>query len=127
MASIRLRYAFLQSLNSNLEHYFLPLVDLRPSQSLQESTAALLVRTRGWLFYDTKVRFFNTLLDATAQRKVEQAAPEVTLDPLQVIGSKFPFWGCYGDIIGYWELFRKVFRSLYELMMSSASLVSTTW
>ncbi|XP_071497133.1 probable E3 ubiquitin-protein ligase HECTD4 [Diadema antillarum] len=87
MATIRLRYAFLQSLNSNLEHHFLPLVDLRPAQSLQESTAALLSRTRSWLFYDTKVRFFNTLLDATAQRNVDQAAPEVSLDPLQVIGT----------------------------------------
>ncbi|XP_030847057.1 probable E3 ubiquitin-protein ligase HECTD4 [Strongylocentrotus purpuratus] len=87
IATIRLRYAFLQSLNANLEHHFLPLVDLRPSQSLLESTAALLSRTREWLFYDTKVRFFNLLLDATAQRNVETAAPEVSLDPLQVIGT----------------------------------------
>ncbi|XP_041456057.1 probable E3 ubiquitin-protein ligase HECTD4 isoform X4 [Lytechinus variegatus] len=87
IATIRLRYAFLQSLNTNLEHHFLPLVDLRPSQSLVESTAALLSRTREWLFYDTKVRFFNLLLDATAQRNVDTAAPEVSLDPLQVIGT----------------------------------------
>ncbi|XP_022104608.1 probable E3 ubiquitin-protein ligase HECTD4 isoform X2 [Acanthaster planci] len=84
---LRLRFALLQSLSNNLEAYFLPLVDLRPSQTLSLSTAALLSRARRLLFYDTKVKFFNAILDATAQRNLDQAAPEITLDPLEIVGA----------------------------------------
>ena len=83
---LRLRFALLQSLSNNLESYFLPLVDLRPSQTLSLSTAALLARARTLLFYDTKIKFFNAILDATAQRNLDQAAPEITLDPLEIVG-----------------------------------------
>ncbi|XP_071790886.1 probable E3 ubiquitin-protein ligase HECTD4 isoform X2 [Asterias amurensis] len=84
---LRLRFALLQSLSNNLESYFLPLVDLRPSQTLSLSTAALLARARTLLFYDTKIKFFNAILDATAQRNLDQAAPEITLDPLEIVGA----------------------------------------
>ncbi|XP_038054835.1 probable E3 ubiquitin-protein ligase HECTD4 isoform X2 [Patiria miniata] len=84
---LRLRFALLQSLSNNLEAYFLPLVDLRPSQTLSLSTAALISRARRILFYDTKIKFFNAILDATAQRNLDQAAPEITLDPLEIVGA----------------------------------------
>ncbi len=82
---LRLRFALLQSLNNNFESYFIPLADLRPSNTLTQSTAALLSRARGLLFYDTKMKFFNAVLDATAQRNLDQAAPEITLDPLETV------------------------------------------
>lgn len=84
--SIRLRFAFLQSLNNTLETFFLPLIDLRPWLTYSRSTAALLSRVRGLIFYDTKCTLMNRILNATAKRKPDQAAPEITLDPLEDIG-----------------------------------------
>ena len=85
---MRLRFAFLQSLNNTLESFFLPLVDLRPAETYSRSTAALLAKVRGLIFYDTKCNLANRVLNATAKRKPDQAAPEITLDPLEVIGGK---------------------------------------
>ena len=83
LESIRLRFALLQSLNNSLENFFLPLVDLRPSQSFSRSTAALLASARGLIFYDTKNRLLNHVINATALRKPDQAAPEIVLNPLE--------------------------------------------
>lgn len=88
LESIRLRFALLQSLNNTLETFFLPLVDLRPAQIYNRSTAALLSMLRGLVFYDTKINLMNRVLNATEQRKPDQAAPEITLDPLETILSK---------------------------------------
>ncbi|KAL3856755.1 hypothetical protein ACJMK2_011476 [Sinanodonta woodiana] len=88
--SIRLRFALLQSLNNTLETFFLPLVDLRPSETYSRSTAALISKVRYLIFYDTKITFMNRLLNATAKRKPDQAMPEIILDPLEVFkGEKF--------------------------------------
>ncbi|KAJ8312853.1 hypothetical protein KUTeg_010226 [Tegillarca granosa] len=86
--SIRLRFALLQSLNNTLETFFLPLIDLRPAVVYNRSTAALLSKVRGLIFYDSKVNFMNRILNATAQRKPDQAAPEITLDPLENISGE---------------------------------------
>ena len=86
LESVRLRFAFLQSLNSTLETFFLPLIDLRPRETYSRSTAALLSKVRDLIFYDTKCCFMNRVLNATAQRKPDQAAPEIILDPLEDIG-----------------------------------------
>ncbi|WAR02868.1 HECD4-like protein [Mya arenaria] len=83
--SIRLRFAFLQSLNNTLETFFLPLIDLRPQETYSRSTAALLSKVRGLIFYDTKCALINRILNATAKRKPDQAAPEISLDPLEDI------------------------------------------
>ncbi|XP_062590799.1 probable E3 ubiquitin-protein ligase HECTD4 isoform X2 [Saccostrea cucullata] len=85
LESIRLRFALLQSLNNTLETFFLPLVDLRPAQTYNRSTAALLSQLRGLVFYDTKINLMNRVLNATEQRKQDQAAPEITLDPLETV------------------------------------------
>ncbi|XP_063396384.1 probable E3 ubiquitin-protein ligase HECTD4 [Mytilus trossulus] len=81
--SVRLRFAFLQSLNNTLETIFLPMVDLRPAKTYNRSTASALSKIRGLIFYDSKVNFVNRIMNATAKRKPDQAAPEVTLDPLE--------------------------------------------
>jgi len=86
--SIRLRFAFLQALNNTLETFFLPLIDLRPWLTYSRSTAALLSAVRGLVFYDTKCTLINRILNATAKRKPDQAAPEITLDPLEDIGGE---------------------------------------
>ena len=88
MESLRLRFAFLQSLNNTLETFFLPLIDLRPWETYNRSTSALLSKIRGLIFYDTKCCLMNRVLNATAKRKPDQAAPEITLDPLEDIGGK---------------------------------------
>ncbi|XP_055995500.1 probable E3 ubiquitin-protein ligase HECTD4 isoform X2 [Ostrea edulis] len=85
LESIRLRFALLQSLNNTLETFFLPLVDLRATPTYNRSSAALLSQLRGLIFYDTKVNLMNRILNATEQRKSDQAAPEITLDPLETI------------------------------------------
>ena len=90
MESLRLRFALLQSLNNTLETFFLPLVDLRPSLggTYSRSTAQLLAAARSLTFYDTKTVVLNRILNATAQRKADQAAPEITLDPLENVGGR---------------------------------------
>ena len=88
--SVRLRFAFLQQLNNHLETFFLPLVDLRPATTFSRSTAALLSKLRSIIFYDSKINFLNRILNATAKRKPDHAAPEITLDPLESIGGKVP-------------------------------------
>lgn len=45
--SLRLRFALLQSLNTTLETFFLPLVELRPTPVHTRSIAALLKEAKG--------------------------------------------------------------------------------
>ncbi|KAK6968629.1 E3 ubiquitin-protein ligase HECTD4 [Biomphalaria glabrata] len=85
--SIRLRFAFLQDLNNSLETSFLPLIDLRPANVYSRSTAFVLSQLRSLVFYNTKVNFINRILNASAKRKPDQAAPEITLNPLESIGT----------------------------------------
>lgn len=116
--SLRLRFALLQSLNNTLESFFLPLVELRQTQTYQNSIAALLCEAKGeWdlctdrtgqgdktssphlpslpvtglIFYDTKVTVMNRVLNATVQRTADHAAPEITLDPLEIVGGVHSF------------------------------------
>ena len=44
----------------------------------------------GLVFYDTKVTVMNRVLNATVQRTVDHAAPEITLDPLEMVGGELP-------------------------------------
>ncbi|XP_036454105.1 probable E3 ubiquitin-protein ligase HECTD4 isoform X4 [Colossoma macropomum] len=83
---LRLRFALLQSLNNTLECFFLPLVELRQTHTYQNSIAALLCEAKGLVFYDTKVTVMNRVLNATVQRTADHAAPEITLDPLEIVG-----------------------------------------
>ncbi|KAK3804042.1 hypothetical protein RRG08_062412 [Elysia crispata] len=85
--SVRLRLAFLQQLNNYLETAFLPLVDLRPARLYSRSSAFVLSQIRWVIFYDSKINFFNRVLNASTKRKPDQAAPEITLNPLESIGT----------------------------------------
>ncbi|XP_038229209.1 probable E3 ubiquitin-protein ligase HECTD4 isoform X5 [Dermochelys coriacea] len=86
--SLRLRFALLQSLNTMLETFFLPLVELRQTEMYANSIAALLQEAKGLIFYDTKVTVMNRVLNATVQRTADHAAPEITLDPLEIVGGE---------------------------------------
>ncbi|XP_031704959.1 probable E3 ubiquitin-protein ligase HECTD4 isoform X2 [Anarrhichthys ocellatus] len=86
--SMRLRFALLQSLNNTLESFFLPLVELRQTLTYQNCIAALLCEAKGLIFYDTKVTVMNRVLNATVQRTADHAAPEITLDPLEMVGGE---------------------------------------
>ncbi|XP_058387437.1 probable E3 ubiquitin-protein ligase HECTD4 isoform X6 [Diceros bicornis minor] len=86
--SLRLRFALLQSLNTTLETFFLPLVELRQTPMYTHGIAALLKEAKGLIFYDTKVTVMNRVLNATVQRTADHAAPEITLDPLEIVGGE---------------------------------------
>ncbi|KAG8456142.1 hypothetical protein GDO86_002079 [Hymenochirus boettgeri] len=86
--SLRLRFALLQSLNTTLETFFLPLVELRQTDMYMHSIASLLQQAKGLIFYDTKVTVMNRILNATVQRTADHAAPEITLDPLEIVGGE---------------------------------------
>ena len=45
----------------------------------------------GLIFYDTKVTVMNRVLNATVQRTADHAAPEITLDPLEIVGGSCSF------------------------------------
>lgn len=45
----------------------------------------------GFIFYDTKVTVMNRVLNATVQRTADHAAPEITLDPLEIVGGMHLF------------------------------------
>jgi hypothetical protein len=42
------------------------------------------------VYYDTKVTVMNRVLNATVQRTADHAAPEITLDPLEIVGGRRP-------------------------------------
>ncbi|XP_039598680.1 probable E3 ubiquitin-protein ligase HECTD4 [Polypterus senegalus] len=86
--SLRLRFALLQSLNNTLETFFLPLVELRQTDTYLHSIASLLKEAKGLIFYDTKVIVMNRVLNSTVQRTADHAAPEITLDPLEIVGGE---------------------------------------
>ncbi|MBN3276384.1 HECD4 ligase, partial [Polyodon spathula] len=86
--SLRLRFALLQSLNNMLETFFLPLVELRQTDTYLHSIAALLREAKGLVCYDTKVAVMNRVLNAIVQRTADHAAPEITLDPLEIVGGE---------------------------------------
>ena len=85
LRSLRSRFAFLKSLNSDVERLLLPVTDLRSADSYNLSTATLLREARGLLFYHTKVALLNHVLNHTAHRGAEDSPPEVSLDPLEAL------------------------------------------
>lgn len=53
----------------------------------------------GLIFYDTKVTVMNRVLNATVQRTADHAAPEITLDPLEIVGGMHYFHFVYMFIV----------------------------
>lgn len=62
--SLRLRFALLQSLNSTLETFFLPLVELRQTPMFTHSIAALLKEAKGQCLGPGRSRQAVTCLQA---------------------------------------------------------------
>lgn len=56
----------------------------RKGQSPTQASPTFL--SLGLIFYDTKVTVMNRVLNATVQRTADHAAPEITLDPLEIVG-----------------------------------------
>lgn len=56
-----------------------------PSQPLSH------IPPSGLIFYDTKVTVMNRVLNATVQRTADHAAPEITLDPLEIVGGEISY------------------------------------
>ena len=56
----------------------------------------------GLVFYDTKVTVMNRVLNATVQRTADHAAPEISLDPLEIVGGKYSI---YHTLFGPWQVF----------------------
>lgn len=89
LRSLRSRFAFLKSLNADVERLLLPVTDFRAAETFNLSTAALLRDARGLLFYHTKVALLNHVLNHTAHREADDPPPEVSIDPLQSLEGLF--------------------------------------
>lgn len=87
-ASLAARFTFLREVNCAVEDFLLPLADLRVGNIYRSSIASLVAESRELLFYCTKMVFFNRTLNTSAHRSRDEAPPEITLDPLEVVGSK---------------------------------------
>ena len=86
-ANVAARFAFLCEVNRAVEH-LLPLVDMRVANTYHLSVASLLSQAQDLLFYHTKMVFVNHILNMSAHRSPDEAPPEISLDPLEVVGSK---------------------------------------
>ena len=83
LLDIRVRFLCLQYLNQHLL-YLLPIVNLLSTHST--SMATRLCSLSNLMFYDHKIAFLHHVINASARRAVDQAPPEIKLDPLEVIG-----------------------------------------
>lgn len=80
MSDIRLRFLQLKYLNQQLS-LLLPVIDLRSSHPL--SLGSRLSQLAPLLFYDVKLTFLHAVLNASTRRSLEQAPPEIKMDPLE--------------------------------------------
>lgn len=62
----------------------LPAVDLRSTHPY--SLGQLLSKVSPLLFYDVKISFFHSVLNASTRRTMDQAPPEIKMDPLESVG-----------------------------------------
>lgn len=83
LSEIRHRFSQLKLINQQLL-LLLPLVDLRSPHPL--SLGQLLSSVSPLLFYDVKMAFFHSVLNASTRRSLDQAPPEIKMDPLESVG-----------------------------------------
>ncbi len=88
LADVRQRFIQLKHINHELSH-LLPMIDLRPSHPL--SLGALLSSIAPLLFYDVKVSFLHAVLNASTRRSLDQAPPEIKMDPLESLTGEGSF------------------------------------
>lgn len=82
LADLRLRFLQLKHINRQLSR-LLPLVDLRSLHPL--SLSSLLRNAAPLLFYDVKISFLHSVLNAATRRSLDQPPPEIKMDPLESI------------------------------------------
>ena len=80
LSDVRLRFLQLKHINLELS-LLLPAVDLRSTHAL--SLGPLLSKMAHLLFYDVKISFLHAVLNASTRRSLDQAPPEVKMDPLE--------------------------------------------
>ena len=80
VSDLRLRFLQLKYINQQLS-LLLPAIDLRSSHPL--SLGARLSRLSPLLFYNVKLTFLHAVLDASTRRSLDQAPPEIKMDPLE--------------------------------------------
>ena len=83
LLEIRHRFFQLKLINHQLS-LLLPLIDLRSPHPL--SLGQLLSSISPLLFSDIKISFFHSVLNASTRRSMDQAPPEIKMDPLESVG-----------------------------------------
>ena len=82
---LRLRFAFLQSVNVSISKYLLPAVSLGAITTYEHSISALLYRSRSYIFYDVKLGYLHFIVNLTDKRCSENVPPEIIFDPLNFV------------------------------------------
>uniref|UniRef100_A0A1X7UQ08 HECT domain-containing protein n=1 Tax=Amphimedon queenslandica TaxID=400682 RepID=A0A1X7UQ08_AMPQE len=80
---IRMRFIALKNINRQLS-WLLPLVNLNSTHP--SSLGCLLTRAASYMFYDVKNTFLHCVLNAATRRTLDQAPPEIKMDPLESVG-----------------------------------------
>ena len=84
LADIRMRFLQLKHINWQLS-LLLPAIDFRSTHPF--SLGSLLSKMSSMMFYDVKVAFLHSVINASTRRSLDQAPPEIKMDPLESVGS----------------------------------------
>lgn len=79
---IRTRFSQLKLVNQQFS-LILPLVDLRSTHP--HSLGQLISSLSHLLFYDVKISFLHSVLNASTRRTLDQAPPEIKMNPLESV------------------------------------------
>ena len=82
---LRLRFAFLQVVNSSVAKHLLPAVCLGTVSLATHSIGSILLKGRDLLFYDVKLNYLNFIINSTDKRSGESVPPEIIFDPLTFV------------------------------------------
>ncbi|KAF4790542.1 putative E3 ubiquitin-protein ligase HECTD4 [Turdus rufiventris] len=89
--SLEMDVALVQYINRLCRHLAITPARLHPHEVYLDPADAADPRIScllSLIFYDTKVTVMNRVLNATVQRTADHAAPEITLDPLEIVGGE---------------------------------------
>ena len=82
---LRLRFAFLQLINTSVSKHLLPAVSLGAVDLAPHSIGSVLLRGRDLLFYDVKLGYLNFVINSTDRRSGDSVPPEIIFDPLTFV------------------------------------------
>ena len=83
---VRMRFIALKNINRQLS-WLLPFINL--SSAHPSLLGHHLSKIGHYLFYDVKT-FLHSVLNAATRRTLDQAPPEIEMDPLENVGGKLP-------------------------------------